>query len=353
MLGPLMIDIAGTALSPADRDLLRHPLLCGVILFSRNFVDPAQVSALISDIHALRDPRLLVAVDQEGGRVQRFRQGYTELPALARIGERYVENPDAGLALAADCAWLMASELRAVGIDFSFAPVLDLRSPASRVIGDRAFHADPHVVARLAQAYLAGQHRAGMAAVGKHFPGHGLVAADSHVELPEDERDFQDIEQCDLVPFRALVAAGIDGIMSAHVRYPRIDGEVAGYSRFWIHDILRQEMGFEGLVFSDDLSMAGAVGVGDYATRAVRSLAAGCDVLLVCNDRAGAIACIDALGDYHHPPTQVRLMRMHARGTAAALDDLRAQSGWQRIVAQLEALNQTPELALGDDNPRG
>lgn len=353
MLGPLMIDIEGAALSAADRDLLRHPLVCGVILFSRNFVDAEQLSALTDDIHRLRNPRLLIAVDQEGGRVQRFRQGFCELPALARIGECFDQDPTLALALAADCAWLMAAELRAVGVDFSFAPVLDLRSAHSRVIGDRAFHADPHAVARLAQAYVAALHRAGMAAVGKHFPGHGLVVADSHVERPIDPRDFQDIEQNDLVPFRALIAAGIDGIMSAHVCYPRVDDAVAGYSRVWIHDILRVEMGFDGLVFSDDLSMAGAVGAGSYAERARLSLNAGCDVLLVCNDRAGAIEVIDALGDYHHPPTQVRLMRMHGRGAAMTAEALQASATWQAVASRVQALNVNPELALGDDNLPG
>ncbi len=353
MLGPLMIDIEGTSLTAADRDLLRHPLICGVILFSRNFIDTDQLSLLTAEIHALRSPRLLIGVDQEGGRVQRFRQGFSELPALARIGEYFDKDPATASALTADCAWLMATELRAVGVDFSFAPVLDLRSAHSRVIGDRAFHADPHVVGRLAQVYVAALHRVGMAAVGKHFPGHGLVAADSHVELPEDTRDFQDIEQSCLVPFRALVAAGIDAIMSAHVRYPRVSDEVAGYSRIWIHDTLRLAMGFEGLVFSDDLSMAGALGAGSYAERARRSLAAGCDVLLVCNHRAGAIEVVDALGDYHHPPTQVRLMRMHGRGVAMTVESLQASADWQSVASRVQALNSHPELALGDDNLPG
>lgn len=353
MLGPLMIDIEGTALTASDRELLCLPLVCGVILFSRNFVDLAQLGALTAELHALRTPRLLIAVDQEGGRVQRFRSGFSDLPAIGRLGEYYDRDPQRALALTAECAWLMAVELRAVGVDFSFAPVLDLRTAQSRIIGDRAFHADPHVVARLAQAYLSALHRVGMAAVGKHFPGHGCVAADSHVELPIDRRDLPDIEQRDLVPFRALVAAGIDGLMSAHVLYPRVDSVPSGYSRRWITDVLRRDMAFEGLVFSDDLSMAGADSAGDYAARAQQSLAAGCDVLLVCNQRAAVLEIIDALGDYSQPTTQVRLMRMHARGEVRSTAALHADSEWQHVAARVEALNRNPELALGDDNSRG
>ncbi len=350
MLGPLMIDIEGTALSADDREVLSHPLVCGVILFARNYLDPAQLAALTAEIHALRTPRLLIAVDQEGGRVQRFRHGFVELPALARIGECYDRDPAAGLALAADCAWLMAMELRAVGVDFSFAPVLDLRSALSSVIGDRALHAAPAIVARLAQRYVASLHECGMAAVGKHFPGHGSVAADSHVELPVDTRDYYDLAASDLAPFRALIAAGIEGIMCAHVVYPRIDQRVAGFSPVWIGEILRREFAFSGVVFSDDLSMAGADGVGTPADRARQALAAGCDVLLVCNQRSAVLAMIDALGSTVNPQTQVRLMRLHARGPAPARDALLADSRWQSCARRVAALSRTPELELGDDN---
>ncbi|MBX9605570.1 MAG: beta-N-acetylhexosaminidase [Gammaproteobacteria bacterium] len=349
MLGPLMIDVEGTTLSPADRDVLRHPLVGGVILFARNYESPAQVAALTAEIHALREPRLLIAVDQEGGRVQRFRQGFSELPALARLGEVYDRAPEAALALAADCAWLMANELRAVGVDFSFAPVLDLQSPQSTVIGERALHADGATVARLARAYIAQLHRCGMAAVGKHFPGHGLVVADSHHELPVDERDYIDLQQADLVPFRAAIAAGIEGIMTAHVLYPRVDAAVAGYSRHWIRHVLREELHFSGAVFSDDLSMAGADLGQNYGARARQALDAGCDVLLVCNNRAGALEVIDALPDRAWPETQVRLMRMHARGAAPDLAALKAGDEWREISARVLRLADSPELDLADD----
>ncbi len=350
MLGPLMIDIDGTALTPADRELLRHPLVGGVILFARNYVEPAQVRELSAAIHALREPRLVIAVDQEGGRVQRFRHGFSELPALARLGERYGLDAPAALALAADCAWLMASELRAVGVDFSFAPVLDLRSSRSAVIGDRALHGEPQVVARLARVYIAALHRAGMAAVGKHFPGHGCVAADSHHELPIDERDFADLEHHDLVPFRAAVAAGIEGIMTAHILYPQVDKQIAGYSSYWIKDVLRGEMGFSGAVFSDDLSMAGANLAASYAERARLALAAGCDVLLVCNHRAGAIEVLDALTVEPYPQTQVRLMRMHGRGGAPDLASLREHTEWRAVTARVRELEPDPQFDLDDDN---
>ncbi len=350
MLGPLMIDIEGTALTPADSELLRHPLVGGVILFARNYVEPAQLAALTHAIHALREPKLVIAVDQEGGRVQRFRDGFSALPPLARLGELYTQDARAALARAADCAWLMASELRAVGVDFSFAPVLDLHTSRSAVIGDRALHSSPQVVARLASAYIAALHRAGVAAVGKHFPGHGCVAADSHHELPIDERDGFDLEQNDLVPFRAAVAAGIEGIMTAHVLYPKVDSRVAGYSSYWIKDVLRHDMGFSGTVFSDDLSMAGADLGASYAERARQALAAGCDVLLICNHRAGAIEVIDSLPVAPYPQTQVRLMRMHGRGGASSLAALQATPDWPAVVARVRSLEPDPEFDLGDDN---
>lgn len=353
MLGPLMTDIDGTALSPDDRELLRHPAVGGVILFARNFVDPAQVCALIADIHALREPRLLVAVDQEGGRVQRFRTGFVELPPLAALGRIYDTDPEQALAAAAEHAFLMASELRAVDIDFSFAPVLDLLNNASSVIGDRALHRDPQVVARLARAYVRALGERGMAAVGKHFPGHGGVAEDSHVELPVDKREFDDIERRDLAPFRALVDGGIEGIMMAHVLYPKVDPVAAGYSRVWIEQTLRQEMRFEGVVFSDDLSMAGAQLEGSYGDRADLALAAGCDVLLSCNNREGAIEICERLGTSPYPTTQVRLMRLHGRGEAPDFASLQQSSRWQAAAQRFERDNRFPELELGDDNLHG
>lgn len=354
MLGPLMIDLEGLELSAEDRALLRHPLIGGVILFARNYAEPRQLAQLTEEIHALREPRLLVAVDQEGGRVQRFRHEFVELPALAVLGEIYDRDPDMALALAADCAWLMASELRSVGVDFSFAPVLDLHNAHSAVIGDRAFHADPQAVARLAQAYVGSLHAAGMVAVGKHFPGHGYVAGDSHVELPVDQRDLYDIELTDLLPFRALVNAGLEGIMMAHVLYPRVDPVAAGYSTRWIREILRGDMRFQGVVFSDDLGMAGAAIGGTWSERAERALAAGCDVLLVCNQRNAVLEIVHAIGDKaRFPQVQARLMRMHGRGAPPTLDALRAQPQWTAVTARVRDLNRFPELELGDDNLLG
>lgn len=350
MLGPLMIDIEGESLSAEDAELLRHPLICGVILFARNFRDPMQVGELVTNIHRLRTPRLLVAVDQEGGRVQRFRNGFVELPPLAAIGEIYDQDADAGLAAASDHAWMMGSELKAVGIDFSFAPVLDLFNAHSAVIGERAFHRNPQVVAHLGQAYSAALSAIGMAAIGKHFPGHGSVAEDSHHELPEDRRDLTDLEQSDLVPFRMLVRAGIPGLMMAHVLYPNIDGRVAGFSDFWIKNVLREQMGFTGVVFSDDLSMEGAAAAGGYDVRARAALDAGCDVLLVCNNRAASIAIIDALGAEKFPQTQARLMRLHGHGSRSDLATLQQSARWRTLKARFEQQNPFPELGLGDDN---
>jgi beta-N-acetylhexosaminidase len=348
-----MIDISGPGLTTEDRELLRHPFVGGVVLFSRNFDSRAQLRQLTADIHLLREPRLLIAVDQEGGRVQRFRAEFTELPALAAIGEVYDHDHARGLALARDCGWLMAAELRAAGLDFSFAPVLDLRTTQSSIIGNRAFHADPHTVTRLARAYVAGMRDARMAAVGKHFPGHGCVAADSHVELPVDGRDIYDIEQADLVPFRGMIESGIEGIMTAHVLYPKVDRNPAGYSKIWIRDVLRADMRFDGVVFSDDLSMAGADAGGAYVDRARAALSAGCDILLICNDRHAVVEIVDELGGDYSPLAQVRLMRMHAHGAIPSMKELSDSEKWRAIVDRVRACNPNPELELGDDNLLG
>jgi beta-N-acetylhexosaminidase len=343
-----MLDLVGTSLAAGERDLLRHPLVGGVILFSRNYESPAQLAALVSDIKAVRTPPVLVAVDHEGGRVQRFRDGFTRLPAAARYGELYDRSPARGLALSELGGWLMAAELRAVGVDLSFAPVLDLNRGISRVIGDRAFHARPEAAAALARAFVRGMQRAGMAAVGKHFPGHGNVEADSHVALPVDPRAFADIQQEDLAVFERLVHHGLAAIMPAHVVYPRVDPQPAGFSRHWLEVLLRGQLGFQGAVVSDDLSMAGAAVIPDRGERARAALSAGCDLVLLCNDREGVAEVLDALGDYGSPVSQVRLARLHGRGEIAR-DTLLASSDWHEANAGVSRLERAPELALGDD----
>ena len=277
-LGPLMIDIAGEQLSRLDRQRLRHPLVGGVILFSRNYASPDQLAALCAEIHALRAPSLLIAVDHEGGRVQRFRAGFTRLPAMRALGALWDRERDVALAAAYAIGFLLAAELRGCGVDLSFTPVLDLDYGSSSVIGDRALHRDPIAVAALANALIGGLHRAGMGACGKHFPGHGQVAADSHVDIPIDQRSLRDMQE-DLEPYRRV---SLDAVMPAHVIYPRLDEQPAGFSGHWLGR-LRGELGFDGVIFSDDLSMRGASVAGDILARAEAAWSAGCDMLLVCN----------------------------------------------------------------------
>jgi len=285
--GVLMLDIEGTELSPAEAKLLESPQVGGLILFSRNYENPQQLSALMRSIRKLR-PDLLVAVDQEGGRVQRFRTGFTPLPPMAVLGHLWQEDALHAVACAHELGWLMATELRQYDIDLSFAPVLDLDWGQSSVIGDRAFGADPEVVTRLAGGVMAGMHEAGMAATGKQFPGHGWVKADSHIERPVDERSLEAIEEQDLRPFAALICRGLDAVMPAHVVYSRVCSAPAGFSRFWLQQVLRQKLRFDGVIFSDDLSMEGASQAGSYADRCDQALAAGCDMVLVCNNPDGA-----------------------------------------------------------------
>ncbi len=292
--GPLVIGLPGPQLTSADAQLLLHPSIGGVILFERNFVDADQLRALCADIHALREPRLLIAVDQEGGRVQRLRPGFTPLPPAAAYGRAYAEDAARGLALARAGGLVMAAELVALGIDLSFAPVLDLDYGVSEIIGARAFHAQPQAAAALAGAFMAGMAQAGMAACGKHFPGHGAVAADTHLTQVIDQRSRAAIE-ADLLPYRRLIADGLASVMMAHVVFPAVDAEPAGFSRRWVQEVLRGELGFDGAVFSDDLGMAGAAGVGGFVERARRALAAGCDYLLICNDPDAVTATLVAL----------------------------------------------------------
>ena len=307
--GPVILGIEGTELSDADRARLAHPLAGGVILFSRNFESCAQLKALTASIRALRTPTLLICVDHEGGRVQRFRDGFTAIPAMRTLGEMW----DSDVALA---AWeaqrlghLLAGELRAHGVDFSFTPVLDIDFGASAVIGDRALHGNPNAVAHLASCLRRGLNAGGCAAVGKHFPGHGFIAADSHVDLPVDGRTLDALAVDDLIPFAVLSKEGLEAVMPAHVVYPAVDSLAAGFSRVWLQDILRGRLGFAGLIFSDDLGMAGAHAAGDIVARAEAAAAAGCDMVLACNDHAAS----DELLSRWKPAAQPDLARRAAR----------------------------------------
>lgn len=315
-LGSVMLDIDGHTLNSIERDRLRHPLVGGVILFSRNYESPEQVKELIDDIHVLRgedQPKLLVAVDQEGGRVQRFREGFTELPPVRQLGHLYDENRKRAKRLAETSGWLMATEMRSVGIDISFAPVLDIDLGVSEIIGDRAFHSDPQAVAELAHSYMTGMNNAGMAATGKHFPGHGSIAPDSHMELPQDTREYEDVYLLDIVPFERMVHFGLPAIMAAHILFPRIDRDAVGFSKFWLQEVLRKRLHFQGVIFSDDLSMKGAAIAGSMPERARAALDAGCDMILVCNDSAAADLILDNIDNQDDPVSHLRLARLHGR----------------------------------------
>lgn len=343
-LGPLMIDVAGQHLTVEDRELLAHPLVGSVILFTRNYDNPTQLAQLVSGIHAVRSPALLVAVDHEGGRVQRFRPGFSVLPAVRGIGHHYDLDRGVGLEMARQMGWLMAAELLACGIDFSFAPCVDLDYGVSEIIGDRAFHARAAAVGELAVAYMHGMRDAGMAATAKHFPGHGAVVADSHVALPVDRRELVDMEQ-DIAPYRLLIANGLPAVMVAHVLYPAVDNVPASFSRRWIAEILRREMRFAGVVFADDLSMVGAEAVGGVVERAERALAAGCDVLPVCNSRASVIRILDELAVPADPASKLRLVRMRGRKQPGP-EALRSSAAWAAGQQWLARSTATPELKL-------
>ncbi len=345
-LGPLMIDLEGTSMTAQEREMLRHPLVGGVILFTRNYADPAQLSALVAQIHAVRSPPLIVAVDHEGGRVQRFRPGFCALPPARRIGHEYDANPREGLELARSMGWLMAAQLRAHGVDLSFAPCVDIDYGVS-FIADRAFHRDPDVVGKLAAAYAHGMRDAGMAATAKHFPGHGAVVADSHLTLPVDRRELADLAG-DLAPYRLLIANGLPAVMVAHILFPAVEEAPSSLSARWIRDVLRGEMRFQGVVFADDLSMGGAAAAfGDVVTRAGRALSAGCDMLPVCNQRASAEELLQRLRVDPEPASGLRLVRLHGRGRLKP-EDLPSRPQWPRAQAWLERCGEAPALKLGE-----
>lgn len=297
-MGPLMIDFRGAVLEEDEARLLRHPAVGGVILFTRNYRSPAQVRGLIADIRGAAQRSVLIAVDQEGGRVQRMRRGFSALPPARVLGRMHDEEPKQALDCARARGRLLALELGAVDIDFSFAPVVDLDHGKSAVIGDRALHGDPQVTADLALAFLQGARSAGMSCVAKHFPGHGGVEADSHEETPVDERDYAAL-RLDMLPFERAIGAGVGAIMTAHVRYSTVDSATPCYSRRWLQEELRERLGFGGVIFADDLSMHGAALAGGLNERVAASLDAGCDMLLVCNDPQGVRQLLD---DWRHDP---------------------------------------------------
>lgn len=339
-LGPVMLDIAGPQLTRAEGDLLRHPQVGGVILFSRNYRAPVQLCELTAAIRSLRQPELLIAVDHEGGRVQRFQEGFSRIPPMRTLGAAWDRDPAGACAAASDIAYVLASELLACGVDFSFTPVLDLDFGASGVIGDRALHSDPAAIAQLAAALIAGLRAAGMASVGKHFPGHGYVRADSHLAVPVDERSYAEIEAADLLPYRELIKRGLSAVMPAHVIYTRVDTHAAGFSAKWLKQILRAELGFDGMIFSDDLSMEGASAVGGVLERAQAALAAGCDMVLLCNAPAAAPGLLAGLAA--DAPHRRRTEAMRGARMSPGLEGLRkhprfalAQAGLERFTADL------------------
>ena len=346
-LGPLMIDLSSPTLEAHERELLRHPLIGGVILFSRNYREPAELTELVAQIHAVRQPPLLVAVDHEGGRVQRFREGFSALPAARRIGREFDLDARRGLELARSMGWLMAAELRAHGVDLSFAPCVDIGYGVS-FIGDRALHSRPEAVSQLALAYVHGMREAGMAATAKHFPGHGAVTADSHATLPTDRRELDDLDG-DLMPYRRLIANGLPAVMVGHLLFPAVDAAPASFSRRWVGELLRATLRFEGAVFTDDLSMGGAAAHGDMLARAERALAAGCDMLLVCNDRAAVVRLLERLTVMPRPASGLRLARLHGREQFDPVA-LRDRPEWRAALARLEACAVAPTLDL---DPRG
>ncbi len=343
-LGPLMVDVAGTSLTSADREILAHPLVGGVILFSRNYANPGQVRELVSQIHQVRSPALLVAVDHEGGRVQRFKEGFTHLPPVHVIGHQYDMDHKRGNELAEASGWLMAAELRAIGVDISFAPVLDLDWGISEVIGDRAFHRDPEVVGELTRSYARGMRKAGMEATVKHFPGHGAVVADSHYKLPIDRRRLEDVRE-DMRPFERLVNWGVCSVMMAHVVYSDVDEWPASLSDYWIKQVLRREMNFRGAVFCDDLSMAAAAVAGDMPDRLRRALDTGCDMVPLCNDRTAVMDVLDRFGDYENPLAQLRLTRLHGRG-GVDLEELKSSPQWLAAIKIIQDCSSSPGLQL-------
>jgi len=343
-LGPLMIDLKGPALDDEERAWLQEPAVGGVILFTRNYESPKQISELATAIHEARSPPLLVAVDQEGGRVQRFREPFTRLPPMRSLGHLYDEDAAQALTAARAFGWLMAAELRAVHVDLSFAPVVDLDLGLAEVIGDRALHSEASVVTGLAAAFAAGAHAAGMAVVAKHFPTHAGAVSDSHTDFAADSRNYNELWD-DLDPYRHLIATGLPGIMVGHVSFPEVDPLPASLSSWWIRDELRGQLQFGGAILSDDVTMAGAAVAGTCSGRAVQALEAGCDMVLVCNAPAEIAAVIESLAGYVNPSSQLHLIRLRGR-QREGWDSLRSSDEWQEAHQQVAHLTERPDLEL-------
>jgi beta-N-acetylhexosaminidase len=341
--GPLMIGVDGLTLTDAEAERLRHPAICGVALFTRNYADPAQLKGLTAQIRAVRD--LLIAVDHEGGRVQRFRTGFTRIPPMRALGVLHEQDPARALALAHDIGAVVGHELISHGLDFNFGPVLDVDHGNSSVIGHRAFHALPEVVSALAVALQAGAHAAGMATVGKHFPGHGFAKADSHVELPHDAREYSQLMAEDILPFARMTQAGMDAVMPAHVVYGAVDSLPAGFSRRWLQDILRGELGFRGAIMSDDLGMEGAAAIGNMTERADVALQAGCDLILSCNDPAASALLMAHLGA-SSAESSARIGALRARPADPGLDYPAAAARVRAFVA--EVMPEEAQVDAGD-----
>ena len=340
-LGPLMVDVHGYALTAAEKKRLQHPLVGGVILFSRNYKDRAQLTALTRSIHALRAPALLIAVDHEGGRVQRFRtDGFTTLPTMRKLGELWMTQPLVAMRSATDVGYVLASELRACGVDLSFTPVLDLDYGESDVIGDRSFHRDPRVVAMLARALAQGLSFAGMSSCGKHFPGHGAVTADSHHEIPLDHRSLKQIMTEDAAPYDWLGDQVITSVMPAHVIYTKVDSKPAGFSTKWIQEILRIKLKYDGVVFSDDLTMEGAAVAGDILARAQAALQAGCDMALVCNRPDLADELLGRLRWKSKALSVARIQRLISAAAAPDWKALQRLPAYQQALASVRRLNE-------------
>jgi beta-N-acetylhexosaminidase len=336
-LGPVMVDVAGLELTQDDVERLQHPQVGGAILFARNFATPLQLVQLTQSIREMRTPGLVIAVDHEGGRVQRLKKGFSTIPPMRSLGALWDRDHAHALSAARGCGFVIGSELQAHGIDFSFAPVLDVDYGESGVIGDRALHSDPGIIAVLAEALHSGLAAAGMASCGKHFPGHGWVRADSHHEVPVDERSLAEIERTDLIPFARLARAGMAAVMPAHVIYPKVDSRPAGFSAVWLQKILREKIGFDGVIFSDDLGMEGAATAGGIAARGNAALNAGCDMVLLCNDPRSQDTLLEGLERRAVAPTLARrLERM--RGKAISPESLKSNAAYLAAVENLARL---------------